>query len=341
MRCTLDDPNELWPALRALRARLRAAPTPSRVHLAQRGRIWSFTEDVPERADLVVAIEPEPADPRHRPWRVLPPFAAPSPLSGEPDPAHLSPFLQLYLPVVLAEHRARRAGSVHVTGHLAQTLDGRIACTSGHSQWIGNADNLRHAHRLRALHDAILVGRRTVERDDPQLTVRHVEGDDPRRVLLNGSASTWPLRRSLKIYAGTGCILVCRRNLAPKQPAVARIEVLPLDGDAAGMVSVPELLQALASRGLHSLFIEGGGQTLSGFLAAGRVDLLHLHVAPIILGSGVPAFVLPEVARLSHARRLRAEHFDLGGELLLVCRPDGVQEQVAVRIEDDVESKPA
>lgn len=324
MRCTLDDPCDAWPALRALRRRLRAAPSPSPLFLVQDGPAWRLCETAPSRGDLVVEVEPD-AGGLHRGWHVHGAAGGDGTANGVGRNGHgidTPSFLQLYLPIVLAEHRARQLGHVHVTGHLAQTLDGRIACVSGHSQWIGNAENLRHAHRLRALHDAILVGRRTVERDDPQLTVRHVDGEDPRRILLNGSASTWAQRDSLRIYGGSGCILVCQRRLAPQDRARQGVEVLPLDSDANGMVPVAELLRALAERGLSSLFIEGGGQTLSGFLAAGRVDLLHLHVAPIILGSGVPGFVLPEVALLSHARRLHAEHFELGGELLFACRPE-------------------
>ena len=228
--------------------------------------------------------------------------------------------MRLYLPIVLAGHRARRRARVHVTGHLAQTLDGRIACVSGDSQWIGNPGNLRHAHRLRALHDAILVGRHTVERDNPQLTVRHVAGDNPRRVVLNGSASALRRRHELQVFNGAGCVLVCGRDNHATSGSNGT-EVIGLAADGDGVVSLPAVLAELAARGLHSLFIEGGGRTLSGFLAGQHVDLLHLHIAPIILGSGKPSFVLPEVARLADAQRMHARHYDVDGELLFACYP--------------------
>lgn len=317
MTCTLEDSYGLWDALRNLKAHLLGAPgANASVYLARAARCWQFHAMRPADGDLLLEV-PIPQAPANAAathhnattWRSL----------GH-DGSAVPAFLQLYLPIVLAAYRARQAGTVHVTGHLAQTLDGRIACQTGDSQWIGNPGNLRHAHRLRALHDAVLVGRHTVERDNPQLTVRHVRGDNPRRVVLNGSASCLRRARELAVFAGAGCLLVCNRRHVGAAPT-ATSEVLALDADHDGGVALPALLRALAARGLHSLFVEGGGRTLSGFLTQGHVDLLHLHIAPIILGSGVPGFVLPEVARLGDARRMHAQHFDIDGELLFTCRP--------------------
>jgi riboflavin biosynthesis pyrimidine reductase len=101
----------------------------------------------------------------------------------------------------------------------------------------------------------------------------------------------------------------------------AGVDVIELDPLADGSLPIPELLAALAARGLHSLFVEGGGYTLSRFLAADSLDLLHLHIAPLILGSGVPTFALPVVERLAQARRFHSQHFDVDGELLVACEP--------------------
>ena len=80
----------------------------------------------------------------------------------------------------------------------------------------------------------------------------------------------------------------------------------------------------LAERGVHSVFLEGGSRTVSQYFERRGIDLLHVHVAPMILGSGIPGFSLPEVEKVTLARRMTIDHFLLDGELLVECRePDG------------------
>ena len=92
-------------------------------------------------------------------------------------------FLKQYWPLcIITKTKTNRP---YVFVHTAISLDGYMATLSGHSKWIGNKENLEHAHRLRAIFDAILVGGNTVERDQPALTVRHVEGNNPKRLVLS------------------------------------------------------------------------------------------------------------------------------------------------------------
>lgn len=185
-----------------------------------------------------------------------------------------------------------------VIGRLAQTLDGRIATSLGHSQWIGGPGDIRHTHRLRALCDAVVVGAGTVRADDPQLTTRHVPGPSPLRVVID------PERRLGADYAlfrdGPPTLLVTACD-GPAMHGTA--QALRIGRDAAGQLDLPALLRALAARGLTKIFVEGGGQTVSRFLVAGCLDRLHVTVAPMILGSGRPAFDLPEVARICQGLR--------------------------------------
>src|SRR4051812_19603362 len=72
-----------------------------------------------------------------------------------------------------------------VIAQLGQSLDGRIATSSGESQWINCDGALDHVHRLRALVDAVVVGVGTAVADNPLLNVRRVEGRSPARVVID------------------------------------------------------------------------------------------------------------------------------------------------------------
>ena len=141
----------------------------------------------------------------------------------------------------------RRTGRPYVVCKLATSADGGTAAPDGSSQWITGEAARRDAHRLRAESDAILVGAGTVRADDPALTVRHVAGDDPLRVVL-----------------GTA-------------PANARVHpCLEWAGD------LDELLDELGRRGVVQLMVEGGARVAGSFHAAGLVDRYVLYIAPAL-----------------------------------------------------------
>ncbi|HTL11327.1 MAG TPA: RibD family protein [Bdellovibrionota bacterium] len=216
--------------------------------------------------------------------------------------------LRLYLPVVIGAHLAKRQRKVFVVAHLAQSLDGRIATRTGHSRWISNSANLMHVHRLRALVDAVLVGRGTAERDRPQLTVRHVAGRNPGRVSVSGACPG-----GTELFSGKGEDLCYHGGEAC---GLEGHRVLSQDGE----VEPGALLKDLASRGWHSLLVEGGGGTVSRFISQGCWDRLQLHIAPVILGEGVPGLRLPSVDTVEQAPRVSMTAYDLDGEVLIECR---------------------
>ncbi|MFC7476806.1 RibD family protein [Dankookia sp. GCM10030260] len=195
----------------------------------------------------------------------------------------------------------RAADGCMVVGRLAQTLDGRIATLSGSSQWIGGQGDLLHTHRLRALCHAVVVGAGTVRNDDPRLTTRDCPGPNPVRVVLDTDRRLGPDYGVFR--EGPPTLLLCAADApGPERLGIAEVLRLPRDAVVGGL-AIPAILAALAARGLTRLFVEGGGVTVSRFLAAGCLDRLHVTVAPVLLGSGIPAFTLPEAARIADGLR--------------------------------------
>src|SRR3712207_9135276 len=103
-----------------------------------------------------------------------------------------------------------------VTVSYAQTLDGRLATASGGSRWISSPESLRFAHKLRAEHDAIVVGAGTTCNDDPRLTVRLLPGEDPLRVVVDSTLRT-PLSAAVLAGRGADGALLALTPRAPRQ----------------------------------------------------------------------------------------------------------------------------
>src|SRR5579872_7017708 len=182
-------------------------------------------------------------------------------LARRPDDAALS---ALYGPLLQAP---RAADGCFVLGRIAQSLDGRIATESGASFWIGGPGDILHTHRLRALSDAVVVGAGTVQADDPLLTTRHCPGASPVRVVIDTARRLGAQHRVFQ--EGPPTLLLCAAD-APGPARLGAAEVVPLARHGTTL-DPAAILAALAARGLKRIFVEGGGVTVSRFLAAGAL----------------------------------------------------------------------
>jgi diaminohydroxyphosphoribosylaminopyrimidine deaminase/5-amino-6-(5-phosphoribosylamino)uracil reductase len=184
------------------------------------------------------------------------------------------------------------SGLPFVTLKYAQTLDGRIATATGHSQWVSSPPSLRLAHALRAVHDAILVGAGTVLADDPELTVRLVKGRNPLRIVLDVDLRLPLTSRVLKNQAQARTMVVTSPDAPPEKMAALHgmgIDTLCVDETSPGHIDLGKLLRALGDREIASILVEGGAAVLTSFLKEGLADRLVVIVAPKIIGKGIEA----------------------------------------------------
>jgi len=211
----------------------------------------------------------------------------------------------------------RPKGQAWVIAQLGQSLDGCVATRTGDSTFINDPEILLHLHRLRAMCDAVIVGAGTVAADNPRLTTRRVAGPHPTRVLLDPQLRLAGHLETAHVFndgqAPTLWLCDARwRDAAVTQVGADRVlAVSDLLRDD-GAPHLAHAVTALQSRGLTRLFVEGGGVTVSRFLAQQCLDRLHLAVAPIIIGDGRPGLRFAGPARLDDCPRPPCRVYRMG-----------------------------
>ena len=212
----------------------------------------------------------------------------------------------------------RLTGRPFVTAKFAMSLDGKIATRTGESRWITGEEARRHSHRLRHMHDAILVGVNTVVVDDPELTTR-IEGEEGRQPLRVVVDSQLRIPQSARVV-GAGTLIATTRA-----GHVGAAEVVKLPADRRGRVSLPALLDELGRRNLLSVLVEGGGEVHASLFAEDLVDKVHAYVAPRVIGGrAAPGPVGGDgIERLADALRLRdIDLTRLGEDILITAYAD-------------------
>lgn len=206
----------------------------------------------------------------------------------------------------------------------AHSLDGRIATKTGDSKWITSKEARRYAHQLRAEVDAVIVGAETVRTDDPKLTVRHVKGKQPYRIVVTSSGKLPANCHLLQDNENKQTIV------ATTEQGIKRLNRVLKNSDTTvwlvkerrGRIDLNSLLQAAYRFGFQSLLVEGGAALATSFWKARLVDIYLSIMAPIVIGDGVDAIGDLGIKSVQEALRFKDTELNmLGDDLLFVGRP--------------------
>ena len=166
----------------------------------------------------------------------------------------------------------------------AITLDGKIGQKNKHIVLSSKSDKIR-VHKLRSKSDAILVGKNTVEQDDPLLTVRYTKGKNPIRIILDSHGTIKNTSRIIKTCKRVPTIIVTSEIIS--KPNLNRLQKLPLDVIICGknQVNLTKLLPVLSKKGIKTVLLEGGGTLNRSFLKKNLIDEMIIALTPYVLGS--------------------------------------------------------
>lgn len=181
---------------------------------------------------------------------------------------------------------------------MASSLDGRIATSTGASRWITGDSSRKHVHQLRSEFDALLTTSKTVIADNPHLTVRHVKGSNPLRIVLDRSLKT---DADARVYKDKNVLLVtsARKKAEFTDKGVEILKVPSFD--------LHDIFHTLYLRGIHSVLVEAGGTFVSSLFQEKLVDYSYTFLAPLFLGSkGVPSVQALKVKELHEAVKLES-----------------------------------
>ncbi|MBO6621931.1 MAG: bifunctional diaminohydroxyphosphoribosylaminopyrimidine deaminase/5-amino-6-(5-phosphoribosylamino)uracil reductase RibD [Balneola sp.] len=214
-----------------------------------------------------------------------------------------------------------------ITLKIAQTVDGFLAAADGDSQWISGKQSRKKVHEWRAEYDAIMIGRTTAMADNPSLTVRHVSGRQPQRIVIDGP---FELPRELNLfsdkYEEKTTILTWNKERS-KDEADPMLKVLSQNyfrgeiihtSKKDGHVDLREAFKLLGEKGITSVLVEGGQQLSSALIREGLVDKIFVFIAPKLLGAGTRSVLNIGVNKMNEIAELIEVSWEKVGEDMLL-----------------------
>ncbi|MDX8046338.1 bifunctional diaminohydroxyphosphoribosylaminopyrimidine deaminase/5-amino-6-(5-phosphoribosylamino)uracil reductase RibD [Gracilibacillus sp. S3-1-1] len=208
-----------------------------------------------------------------------------------------------------------------ITLKAATTLDGKTATATGDSKWITSQLAREDVHKQRHQYDAILVGRQTVEQDNPSLTTRLPQGGkSPIRIILDTHLS---LDGDFHIFKpDSPTWIVCgkqadKNRFLNKYPHVKVIQLQTTK------VDIADLMEILAEEKIESLYVEGGASVHQSFVQAGLFDECHWYIAPKLLGGDDARAVIGGTSpiKMAEAEQLVFQHIEqMGPDIKIIAK---------------------
>lgn len=218
-------------------------------------------------------------------------------------------------------------GRPFITLKIAQTADGYLAAADGESQWITGKASRKLVHRWRSEYDAVMVGRTTAMADNPSLTVRHVSGRQPHRIVIDGP---YELPKELNLFSDKfeeKTIIITWNKEASATDADPMLKLMKQNyfrGDILqvskldGHVDLRQAFKLLGEKGITSVLVEGGQLLSSNLLMQGLVDKIELFIAPKLLGGGTRSLIGIGINRMRDIAELKDVSWtQVGDDMLL------------------------
>lgn len=211
----------------------------------------------------------------------------------------------------------------YITLKATQTIDGKIADSHRNSRWMSSISARRFAHSLRAKYDAVLIGSRTAEIDNPKLTVSLTEGRNPKRILIDSELS---LSTKLKLFLRNpdrNLIVLTSESSKEKKIKLSKLhklgaEVIFVQSEGRNKINLKSALKKLAESGITSVIVEGGSGLFTSFVKENLFDDILLFQSPRLLGTGLSLIGPLGIKSIKNAFKLKINSFEKIGEELLV-----------------------